>query len=194
MNTNEKEQFQEEWRLVASLNNRYEVSNTGKIRNAITKKILKNQINKHGYCVLTVRPVPKKQVNIRVHRIVAEVFLGICPEGYVVNHKDGNKLNNYVTNLEYVTSSENNIHALENGLRHVADMEKVIKRGEESPHSIITEEMAIEMLKYAYVHNCGCRKLAQIFNTTRGVTGNLLANRTWKHIDREKIKQEVLYE
>ena len=194
MDTKEKNQFQIEWRQIASLNNRYEASNTGLIRNADTKRVLKNQISKFGYCTLTVYLESNKKINIRVHRIIAEVFLGPCPDGYVVNHKDGNKQNNCVINLEYVTPSENNLHALKTGLRHVADMEEIVKRGEESPHAIITEEMAREMLKYVYIHNCGCRVLAEIFNTTRGVTGNLLANRTWKHINREEIKQEVSYE
>lgn len=52
-----------------------------------------------------------------VHRIVASHFLGSSAEGEVVNHIDGDKLNNAVSNLEWCTHSDNNIHALTHGLR-----------------------------------------------------------------------------
>ncbi|CAM8225625.1 NUMOD4 motif-containing HNH endonuclease [Enterobacter rongchengensis] len=54
---------------------------------------------------------------LSVHRIVASHFLGSGAEGEVVNHIDGDKLNNTVSNLEWCTHSDNNIHALTHGLR-----------------------------------------------------------------------------
>ena len=143
---------------------------------------------------MSVRPEKNKPINIRVHRIVAEVFIGPCPDGYVVNHIDGNKHNNYVENLEYVTPSENNIHALKNGLRHVADMNKVVKIGEYHYRSQITEKQAIEILKFAYKTGYGCRKLSKWFNISRGITNGMISGKTWKHIDREAIKQEITQE
>ncbi len=52
----------------------------------------------------------------RVHRLVLGAFLGPCPEGYEANHKDGDKGNNSIENLEWVTSLENRKHATLNGL------------------------------------------------------------------------------
>ncbi len=53
-----------------------------------------------------------------VHRLVANAYLGSpISEAFFVNHKDGNKLNNHFSNLEWVTMSENQIHAVKNGLR-----------------------------------------------------------------------------
>lgn len=110
----------EEWKPISYLNNKYEASSFGRIRNAKTGKVLKQFTDLHGYLILTTRPEPYSQTNTRVHQAVADAFLGPRPKGFVVNHIDGNKLNNTPSNLEYVTPSENNIHALKTGLRNRA--------------------------------------------------------------------------
>jgi hypothetical protein len=51
-----------------------------------------------------------------IHRLVAAEFLGTCPKGIQVNHKDGDRLNNHASNLEYVTPSENTRHSVVAGL------------------------------------------------------------------------------
>ena len=58
-----------------------------------------------------------KKGNISVHTIISECYLGIKPNDCVVNHKDGNKLNNDINNLEYITRSENQLHAYKLGLQ-----------------------------------------------------------------------------
>lgn len=57
-----------------------------------------------------------KQKQSRVHVLVAQSFLGPKPYKYQVNHKDGDKTNNLVSNLEYVTQVENTTHAFRIGL------------------------------------------------------------------------------
>lgn len=61
-------------------------------------------------------------VNYSVHRLVARTFLGEPLPGHIVNHKDGNKLNNLVTNLEWVTAQENTQHAYNNDLKKAAKL------------------------------------------------------------------------
>lgn len=51
-----------------------------------------------------------------IHKAVAFGFVGPRPHGYEINHKDGNKKNNHVSNLEYVTASQNRRHAIMLGL------------------------------------------------------------------------------
>lgn len=71
--------------------------------------------NKSKYEKVTIS-INKKIYTRWVHRLVCEAFYGIRPEGCWVNHKDGNKANNKLENLEYVTYSENARHSLRNGL------------------------------------------------------------------------------
>lgn len=100
------------------LTKRYEVSNCGRIRSAKSEKILKTVIHKkqHRECVVVSNGSRKSLLNIKIHRAVAQMFVGGYVAGYEVNHKDGNKLNNNASNLEWVTREKNIEHALENRL------------------------------------------------------------------------------
>lgn len=97
-----------EWREVKEYNH-YEVNQFGEIRHRIRKKILKPRIN-NGYQYVNFK-INEKNINFSVHRIVANAFIP-NPNGYTeVNHKDYNRSNNCVDNLEWVSSSQNKYHA-----------------------------------------------------------------------------------
>ena len=86
------------------IRNKYEVNPLGHIRNKNTKKLLTVNYS-DPYPRVTIESKTK-----RVHSIVAEAFIGICPIGLEVNHKDGNKHNTSLDNLEYVTHADNIRH------------------------------------------------------------------------------------
>ena len=97
-----------EWREAKEYNH-YEVNQFGEIRRKIRKKILKPRIN-NGYQYVNFK-INGKNINFSVHRIVANAFIP-NPNGYTeVNHKNYNKSNNCVDNLERVSSSQNKYHA-----------------------------------------------------------------------------------
>ena len=77
-------------------------------------RILSLRIGKNGYpgCVLSKSAFDK---TVHVHRLVAETFIGPCPEGHEVAHLDGDRLNNTWPNLIYATRKENMAHAMEHG-------------------------------------------------------------------------------
>ena len=95
----------------------YEVSNFGKLRNARTHKILKQTIGKtgyYGYCGSLGSRQKKKM--FKIHKAVAETFINNPNNHKIINHIDGNKLNNNINNLEWCTYQHNSQHAIALGL------------------------------------------------------------------------------
>lgn len=83
----------------------------------VLKPSLTGAKNRKYYKVNVWDTEKSKGVNRYIHRLVAEAFIP-NPNNYpVVNHKDGNKLNNVYTNLEWCSYSHNNQHAIDTGLR-----------------------------------------------------------------------------
>ena len=87
----------------------YEIYDDGKVFNTNTEKFLKGSISENGYLYYRLSKNNKKTM-FYAHRLVAEAFINNEGNLPVVNHKDGNKLNNNVKNLEWVNHSENTKH------------------------------------------------------------------------------------
>lgn len=114
------------WIPIIDFEDYYEVSNLGNVRNRLTGKILVGDINSTGYrrVILYYNGQKKRYF---VHKLVAIHFCDGYSEELIVNHIDGNKLNNESTNLEWVTRSENDIHAFNNNLRDIVNRKRVAK-------------------------------------------------------------------
>ena len=107
--------MQEKWNTIKDFP-KYEVSNTGKIRNKKTQRNLRIRVLRDYKVVGLVDGKTGTQKTVFVHRCVASAFVD-NPLGLpIINHKDGNKLNNCADNLEWCTYSQNTLHAYKIGL------------------------------------------------------------------------------
>lgn len=100
----------ERWKTVPG-HEKYEVSDTGKVRNKETGRLLSPCNNGDGYKKVHVGKSQREYV----HRMVASAFVERREGANEVNHKDGNRSNNNADNLEWVNSSENTKHAVYRG-------------------------------------------------------------------------------
>lgn len=96
------------WKTITGYDN-YSVSNMGDIKNNATQRILKTCV-RNGYKSISLSNGNVKKT-YNVHTIVANTFIEKPSGRYVVNHKDENKLNNNVSNLEYMTYKDNMLYS-----------------------------------------------------------------------------------
>lgn len=109
----------EVWKPIRGLENYFAVSSHGNVKSIRTGTILKSRLTRgYLYIVLLVNAGEFHfRRNIPIHRLVAQEFCDNRLERKEVNHKDGNKLNNHASNLEWISRSENIRHSYAIGLR-----------------------------------------------------------------------------
>lgn len=149
------------WRDIKNYEGIYEVSNLGRIKSISRNGTIKeNRILKPnkvmGYSQIVLYKNNKREYK-KIHRLVAETFIPNLENKREVNHKDGNKTNNCVDNLEWVTTSENQLHSyyeLKNNIKSVIQLSlnnEIIKEWE----SIAKVE---QELKISNADICKCCK------------------------------------
>jgi hypothetical protein len=169
----------EEWRNINDFNG-YEISNFGNVRgkdrfsgkrSSIVKgKELKQIVNKRGYPETRFR---KNGTHFRViHRLVAKAFIPNPDNKSQVNHIDGNKLNNRVDNLEWVSNSENQKHAYSLGLQPS-------RAGENNNKAKITDK-DVTLLKELYNSGKSVVEISKLTDISISSARQIIYGRTWK--------------
>jgi hypothetical protein len=119
----------------------------GHVRNIITGKILTLFPNEKGYLRVCLQSNDGKHKTPKIHRMVVTVYLPNPSGRSEVNHKDGDKQNNFVWNLEWSTRRENMIHAFKNNLINVQS-----RSGENHYRTNLTVEIVEEICKALLFH------------------------------------------
>lgn len=175
--------MKEIYKQIPEFPDHYQVSNLGNVRRG----------NKHLHKINPLKP--KKSGRDRmyqsvalsvegtiyyryIHRLVMETFVGPCPDGHQVNHKDGDKTNNHLDNLEYVTPSENQKHAHENGLLP----KPPTHRGEMAPKAKLTADQVREIRRLYIPYKFGAQRLAKMFGVSKHSVQMIVNRKSWTHI------------
>lgn len=170
----------EEWRQVVGYEGLYEVSNWGRIRGVAQGqgrrpgRLLSPYTNRKGYlCV----DLTKEKINktCQVHRLVTATFLGPCPLNKQVDHINGDKTNNTLKNLRYLTPRENNDAAIaRRGPPWRAP-------GEKNPAAKLTAAQIIE-IRRLHLEGMTQVALAKEFGVTQAAVWYIVRGKHWKTI------------
>ena len=153
----------------------YQVSNHGRVKNKKTGKVLKTHLNR-GYLRVGLYEGKIRKYKL-VHRLVAEAFIP-NPNNYkYINHVDGRKTNNTIKNLEWVTATENMIHAYKAKLRPIVNT-----KGEKNGFAKLTRDKATEIKILALQGNLTQKEIATKFGVSKSTVQDIKLGRRWKHI------------
>lgn len=165
----------EEWRWVVGYEGLYMVSDLGNVmsmkdeRGSTPMTILKQGACNSGYLHVTLHKDGHGKT-VMVHRLVATAFLPNPDNKTQVNHKDGNRKNNHLSNLEWVTCSENILHSFRVLGRDTKGRKKTSKK--------LTKEQIIEI----YLSEENGQEVAKRFNISDTMVYNIRNGKCWSEI------------
>jgi hypothetical protein len=150
--------------VLSLFDGKYKVTDEGKVLSTVGKeKELKGKVTKEGYRMVVFN-VNKKKIYRNVHRLVAQAFIPNPLNLPEVNHKDGNKLNNHVDNLEWVTTRENQLHVRD-----------VLGSKSNKINMTIANEIRKLYKSGKYTHI----ELAEMFGIRKTQVGYIIQNKRW---------------
>lgn len=174
------------WKPVVGYEGRYEVSNLGRVRTFAKSnstrlneapKLMTPDFNEGNQCSYprVVLWKGRRGSRFMVHHLVMATFVGPRLPKIEVNHKDGNKGNPALSNLEYVTKTENERHKFE-VLGHR------VNQGSKHGMAKITEENVLEILRL-YKTGMTCTQIAPKFSLCVSSICLMVKRKTWRHLD-----------
>ena len=152
---------------------RYEINDRGVIRNRENKYIKSQYIGSTGYYMVSFSYGSKTKPK-RVHRLLSITFIKNPEEKPEVNHIDGDKLNNELSNLEWVTHKENMQHAFKTNLAN--------NTGEKNGMSKLKKSQVKEIKRLLNDGELSQYKIALMYDVSRSCILGIKLKRLWAHI------------
>lgn len=154
----------------------YQIDEFGNVYNKLGRR-LKPDKNKKGYLRVYLYNDEHKRKGFMLHRLVAKTFIPNPNNLPQVNHKDGNKENNKVDNLEWCTCSENIKHSIDIGRHYIPN-----GKGENSAYHKLTQEQVNFIRKYYKFRdkNFNSVQLGKKFGVHKGTIMAIVNNINWK--------------
>lgn len=176
--------MEEIWKPIPGFN-RYHASNLGRLKsltykNTKKERLIKPALSPDGYLQTMLLDDTGKYRTWKIHRWIAHTFLGTRPTGLEINHKDGNKTNNSIINLEYCTRSANIKHSYLTKLR-------LPPRGSTNGWAKLKESDVIEIRDYVKTFpgkNYGRQALADKYGVSSAHIKDIVNRRRniWPHV------------
>jgi hypothetical protein len=162
----------------------YKVDKYGSVF-GLNGKELKPATDKKGYLRVGLT-INKKLCTKKVHRLVAIEFIPNPLNKPCVNHIDGNKKNNNVTNLEWVTYKENTEHAIKNNLFYFntsdQSVNKILKKGSLNGNALLNEDLVLQIRSKYKPRIYTIAMLALEYNVKASCIKDVISRKSWKHI------------
>lgn len=153
----------------------YFISDKGAVYSSKTNKVLNWSLDKDGYAKVRLVSIDNRRHRYSVHRLVLAHFAPVANmDELQVNHKDGNKLNNALSNLEWVTASENNRHKYQIGLAS--------QSGENNNATHLTEKDVLEIISLLLAHRGTYKEIADKFHIHEETVGAIKRKKNWKYL------------
>jgi hypothetical protein len=142
----------------------------------VKRKVLRLLSHPGGYLKVFLTDTTAGRVEQRlVHRLVAEAFIPNAQGKRAVNHLDGDKTNNAATNLEWVTDTENQQHALRTGLRSA----RPGPRGAASPRAKLSQEQ-VDEIRLRLARGEAVAAIARVYHMGWSAIDNIRSGATWR--------------
>lgn len=159
----------------------YSVSDTGRIIGSRGKE-LKTRVNKDGYEEVSLGQTSNRNGRVKVHRLVAELFVDNPDSKPEVNHKDYNRSNNHFSNLEWVTHEDNISYSVNAGHYFTSK-----RRGAGNGRARLTDADVVNILALLSSGSAPT-DIARTYSVGSSTIYNIKLGNTWKHIPRNDIR------
>jgi len=175
------------WKDIKDFDGMYQVSSLGRFKSLPRMKkcgkygkfmhngFIMKQNERKGYLSILLYKSNDYKIKLPSHVLVAKYFIDNDTNKRTVNHINGNKMDNKMSNLEWLTDSEQQLHAVSIGLRKNT-------LGEKSNFSKLTEDAVLKIRELYKEGNITMKQISKIFDISENNIGCIVNRLTWKHI------------